>query len=121
MSIERCCNSRRGKCSNDTRSFVDSEYDHSVFERCNVGAHNIHHINDSNMAGPVQHVGGDISLHVLASCLHDHADEGEKQHEREPFYTSPNIDSLSSSEGYAPSQSSRHNTPNGKQSMLVES
>lgn len=72
------------------------------------------------MAGPVQGVGADVGLHVLASSLHDETDDDEDKHENETLDTAPDVNDLGQGQGTAAAENGSDNADAGQETVLVE-
>lgn len=95
--VEKCCsNSGSGKGCYDARCTIDPKDDHAILERRHVGTHNISHIDDTDVTGPVQDMRCDVSFHVLTNSFHDHAYNRQDKHENEAFNTTPDVNDLRS-------------------------
>ena len=118
--IESSSNLWSSKGRDDTRSTVDSEDDHAVLQGGHVGTHDVDHVDDTDVAGPVQDMSRDVGLDVLADGLHDNTHHSQDEHEDEALNTSPDIDDLCGCERNASSQGGGHDVANSKQSMATE-
>ena len=84
-------------CSNP-RSGIDPKDDHAVLEGCDIGAHDVDNVQETDVADPVERVAGCISLDVLAQSFQDHADDDEENHQQEAFAAAADVDDLGDGE-----------------------
>lgn len=103
------------------RGTIDTEDDHTVLERCDVGAHDIDNVQEANVTSPVENVTTDVGLNVRAYSLDDHAENANQEHQAKAFDATPDIDGLRHSQWDATTKGSRNDGSNGEQAMGRES
>ena len=77
-------------CSNP-RSGIDPKDDHAVLEGCDIGAHDVDNVQETDVADPVEYMSTDVRLDVLADSLDDHTRDADQKHEAEALNTAPDI------------------------------
>lgn len=103
-------------CSNPRR-LVDTEDDHTVLEGCDIGAHDVDHVQQTDVTGPVKDMASNIRLNVLANSLNDHAADADQQHEAKAFDTTPDIDDFRHGERNAATKCCRDDGTDGEQTV----
>lgn len=117
---EYLSNGRSSECGSDTGSSVDSEDDHAILERSDIGSHDVSYVENTNVASPVKDVSGDVGLHVLASGLESHTDKHDEQHEEETLDTTEDIDEFGGSQWNTTGQCGGHDATDVEETVLIE-
>lgn len=91
IKVEQVGNPGAGEGAGDRRRAVDAEHDHTVLQSRHVREHDIDDVQHADMTSPIESMGGEVGLNVLADGFHDHADNDNEQHEQETSNSTPDI------------------------------
>lgn len=120
VSVEQIGNPGTSKGARDRRGVVETKDDHAVLQSSHVGQHNVNDIHHTEMSNPVQSVGSDIGFNVLASGLHDLAENDDQEHEGITLNAAPDINDLGESELGGATENGRHHAGTGQKAVSLE-
>lgn len=97
---------------------VDAKHDQPVPQGGHVGEHNGDDVPDAEVADPVEGVRGGVHLDVDAGGLHDHADDGEEEHDEEALAAAPDVDDLGNGQVPDTTEDGGDNAGGGEEAVL---
>lgn len=98
VGVEEIGNPGAGESRRDRRSVVETKNNRTVLQSRRVGQYNSNDIQQTKVTNPVYGVSRCVSLNILTRRFHDHANDNEKQHGKETFASTPDIDDLGDGE-----------------------
>ena len=111
---------RSSKCSCNARGSVDSEDDHTVLQRGDIGSHDVANEQNTDVTRPVENVTGEVCLYVEASGFHSHTNDNDDEHHEETLHATEHIDDLGDNERDATTECSRHDAHDCQETVFAE-
>lgn len=111
---------RSGECSCNARGSVDSEDDHTVLQRGDIGSHDVANEQNTDVTRPVENVTGEVCLYVEAGGFHSHTDENDDEHHEETLHATEHIDDLGDNERDATTECSCHDAHDSQETVVAE-